>query len=58
MPRKGHTLKRDVLADPLYNNKVVTKLVNTIMLDGKKGVARRLCTEHLIRFPIRQERIL
>ena len=54
VPRKGHTLKRDVLADPLYNNKVVTKLVNTIMLDGKKGVAQKIVT----RFPIRQERIL
>ena len=40
MPRKGHTQKRDVLADPLYNNKVVTKLINNIMLDGKKGVAQ------------------
>ena len=39
MPRKGHTQKRDVLADPMYNNKVVTKLINNIMLDGKKGVA-------------------
>ena len=36
MPRKGHTQKRDVLADPVYNNKVVTKLVNNIMLDGKE----------------------
>ena len=43
MPRKGHTQKRDVLADPLYNNKVVTKLVNNIMLDGKKGVAQKIC---------------
>ena len=42
MPRKGHTQKRDVLADPIYNNKVVTKLINNIMLDGKKGVARRI----------------
>ena len=33
VPRKGHTQKRDVLADPLYNNKVVTKLINNIMLD-------------------------
>ena len=40
MPRKGHVPKREVLADPLYNSKVVTKLVNTIMLDGKKGVAQ------------------
>ena len=42
MPRKGHTQKRDVLADPLYNNKVVTKLINNIMLDGKKGVAQKI----------------
>lgn len=42
MPRKGHTQKRDVLADPLYNNKVVTKLVNNIMLDGKKGIAQKI----------------
>ena len=42
MPRKGHTQKRDVLADPVYNNKVVTKLVNNIMLDGKKGVAQKI----------------
>ena len=37
MPRKGHIVKRDVLADPLYDNKVVTKLVNQVMLDGKKS---------------------
>ena len=42
MPRKGHTQKRDVLADPLYNNKVVTKLINNLMLDGKKGVAQKI----------------
>ena len=36
MPRKGHTQKRDVLADPLYGNKVVTKLINNIMLDKSK----------------------
>ena len=41
MPRKGHIQKRDVLADPVYNNKVVTKLINNIMLDGKKGVAEK-----------------
>ena len=40
MPRKGHTPKRDVLADPLYGSVVVTKLINNIMLDGKKGVAQ------------------
>ena len=42
MPRKGQTQKRDVLADPVYNNKVVTKLINNIMLDGKKGVAQKI----------------
>ncbi len=42
MPRKGHTQKRDVLADPMYNSKVVTKLVNNIMLDGKKSVAQKI----------------
>ncbi|MCR4841009.1 MAG: 30S ribosomal protein S7 [Lachnospiraceae bacterium] len=42
MPRKGHNHKRDVLADPLYNSKVVTKLINNIMLDGKKGVAQKI----------------
>ena len=42
MPRKGHVSKREVLADPLYNSKVVTKLVNAIMLDGKKGTAQKI----------------
>ena len=42
MPRKGHTPKRDVLADPVYNSKVVTKLINNIMLDGKKGTAPKI----------------
>ena len=42
MPRKGHIQKRDVLADPMYNAKVVTKLINNIMLDGKKSVAQKI----------------
>ncbi|MBR3645664.1 MAG: 30S ribosomal protein S7 [Lachnospiraceae bacterium] len=42
MPRKGHTQKREVLADPMYNSVIVTKLVNNIMLDGKKGVAQKI----------------
>ena len=42
MPRKGHIAKREVLADPKYNSKLVTKLVNTVMLDGKKTVAQRI----------------
>ena len=42
MPRKGHVSKREVLPDPLYRSKLVTKLVNSIMLDGKKGTAQRI----------------
>ena len=42
VPRKGHIAKRDVLPDPIYNNKVVTKLINNIMLDGKKGIAQKI----------------
>lgn len=42
MPRKGHTQKRDVLADPMYGDKVVTKLINQIMLDGKRGTAQKI----------------
>ena len=42
MPRRGNVAKRDVLADPLYNSKMVTRLVNSIMLDGKKGVAQKV----------------
>ena len=42
MPRRGNVAKRDVLADPLYNSKMVTRLINSIMLDGKKGVAQKI----------------
>ncbi len=42
MPRKGHIQKRDVLPDPIYKDKVVTKLINNVMLDGKKGVAQKI----------------
>ena len=42
MPRKGHVPKRDVLPDPIYNDKIVTKLINNVMLDGKKGVAQKI----------------
>ena len=42
MPRRGQISKRDVLPDPLYNSKLVTKLVNNVMLDGKKGVAQKI----------------
>ena len=42
MPRKGHIAKRDVLPDPIYNNKVVTNLINNIIFVGKKGVAQKI----------------
>ena len=42
MPRKGHVPKRDVLPDPLYKSKAVTKLINSVMLDGKKGIAQSI----------------
>jgi len=42
VPRKGHVSKRDVLPDPIYKSKTVTKLINSIMLDGKKGVAQKI----------------
>ena len=42
VPRRGQISKRDVLPDPLYNSKLVTKLINNIMYDGKKGVAQKI----------------
>ncbi len=42
MPRKGYIAKREVLPDPIYNSKVVTKLINNVMLDGKKTVAQEI----------------
>ncbi len=42
MPRRGNIAKRDVLADPVYNSKMVTRLINSIMYDGKKGVAQKI----------------
>ena len=42
MPRRGFVPKRDVLPDPLYNSKLVTKLINNIMYDGKKGIAQKI----------------
>jgi small subunit ribosomal protein S7 len=43
LPRKGYVEKRDVLPDPVYGNKVVTKLINQVMLDGKRGIAQKIC---------------
>ena len=42
MPRRGSIAKRDVLPDPMYNSKLVTRLINNVMLDGKKGVAQKI----------------
>lgn len=42
MPRKGYVAKRDVMPDPIYKDKVITKLINSIMLDGKKGKAQKI----------------
>ncbi|NLP00723.1 MAG: 30S ribosomal protein S7 [Clostridiaceae bacterium] len=42
MPRRGHVPKREILPDPLYNDKRVSKLINSVMLDGKKGVAQKI----------------
>lgn len=42
MPRKGHISKRDVLPDPIYGSKIVTKLINNVMYDGKKGIAQKI----------------
>ena len=42
MPRRGNIAKRDVLPDPMYNSKLVTRLINNIMYDGKKGVAQKI----------------
>jgi small subunit ribosomal protein S7 len=43
VPRKGFIAKRDILPDPLYKSKIVTKLINNVMLDGKKGTAQKIC---------------
>ena len=45
MPRKGHVARRDVLPDPMYNSKVITKLTNQVMQDGKKGTAQSIVYE-------------
>lgn len=53
MPRKGPVAKRDVLPDPLYNSKLVTRLINQIMVDGKRGIAQKILYKA---FEIVQER--
>lgn len=48
MPRKGAVAKREVLPDPIYNSKLVTRLINRLMLDGKRGTASKFYTNLLI----------
>lgn len=48
MPRKGHIAKRDVLVDPIYNSKLITRLINKIMIDGKEGLLKISYTTRLI----------
>jgi small subunit ribosomal protein S7 len=43
LPRKGYIAKREILPDPIYKSKIVTKFINQIMLDGKKGIAESIC---------------
>ena len=45
MPRKGHVQKREILPDPIYNSKLVTRLINRLMLDGKRGTASKILYE-------------
>ena len=47
MPRKGKVPKREVLPDPMYSSRVVSKLINKVMLDGKKGTSQKLYMAHL-----------
>ena len=58
MPRRGNVPKREVLPDPVYNSTLVTKLVNSVMLDGKKGVAQRVVYDafQIVESQDRQER--
>ncbi len=56
MPRRGKIAKRDVLQDPVYNSKLVTRLINNIMLDGKKGVAQKIVYGAFARVEAKTER--
>lgn len=56
MPRKGHISKREVLPDPLYNSKIVTKLINNVMLDGKRGIAQKIVYEAFDRISEKTEK--
>ena len=49
MPRKGYIAKREILPDPIYGSKIIAKLINSVMLDGKKGIAQRIVYNALSR---------
>ena len=53
MPRRGKIAKRDVLEDPIYKSKLVTRLINNVMVDGKKGVAQKIVYGAFASFPKR-----
>ena len=55
MPRRGNVPKREILPDPVYNSKLVSKLINSVMLDGKKGVAQKIVYDA---FDIVKEKLL
>ena len=57
MPRKGPVAKRDVLPDPIYNSKLVTRFINKIMIDGKRGKAESILYQHLKLLKNAQEKI-
>ena len=57
MPRRGFVPKREVLPDPVHGTTVVTKLINQIMLDGKRGVAQNVCYQALIPLPRKPARL-
>ena len=56
MPRKGHIAKRDVLVDPIYNSKLISRLVNKVMVDGKKGIAQGIIYDAFDLIETRTER--
>ena len=58
MPRRGNIAKRDVLQDPVYSSKLVTRLINNIMLDGKKGVAQKRLVRKLLKHSKKQWKML
>ena len=54
MPRKGHVQKREILPDPMYNSKLVTSLIDHLMIDGKRGTATKILQQHLMKLRMKQ----